>query len=425
MKKILFIFFWFCALLSQGQIQFIPPTYLPNVRAYGAIPDDGLSDSTAFANWLTAIGGKAGYVPPGVYDNIQNLDVPQQTTIYGFGAWVKRGRSGGYIFKLADRVEIYGLKFHGNAPTYSGLGCVITAGNDQKFYGVEMLFSDSFNLAIAKDVGLRFLWEGGQTIRYGSITNPSIKLAHGGASQETNGDRIFSNLQAGGTWLIDVQYSQTTILDACEFVNMKFGANASKTLVNGCRIATLGNDINVDGTQCNVSNNIIAGGITINSGAQYNIITDNTITNGSNITDNSGNATNIYACTHTYTCTWAVSSGTVSLGNGTLTAEETISQDGYAQVNIHQFMNSATTFGSGTYSWSLRTPVASSTVNYRGSATCNAGGAALYTGGAAVGSGGSTVIVYTQNGGNIWGTTLPATWANGNTLDISIRYRIR
>lgn len=263
---------------------------LPSAKDYGAVGDGVTNDSAALAQFFAAIKKKAGIIPAGTY-LANGLIIDSSTVVYGYQATIKKNRSG-TLCTLRDRAEIYGLKFHGNAPTYTGLGCVITTGNDQKLYDVEMLYNDSFNLAISKDVGIRFAWVNGQSIRYGSISNPSIKLGHGGASQETNGDRTFIGLFAGGTWLIDVSYSQTTIIKGCSFVNMKFHDNASKTLVSGNRIATLGSDITVKGTQCNVSDNIIAGGITIASGGQENVILGNVLAAGSVITDNSGNFTN-------------------------------------------------------------------------------------------------------------------------------------
>jgi len=265
--------------------------FLETPKDYGAIGDGVTDDTIAIQAWLTAISGEAGAITPGTYMCNNLGTIPASTKIYAYGATLKKNANG-TLANLAGNVEISGLTVNGDGGNYTGKGFEITTGNDQKLFDVDIYFNESYNLTINKDVGIRFLWDGGLTMRYGAITNPSILLGANGTPQESNGDRVFTNLFAGGTWLIDVQYSQTTIISNCDFVNMFFRSTASKTLVTGNRIATLGNDITVDGTQCLLDGNIIAGSITIASGAQYNLVTNNVITNGSVITDSSANALN-------------------------------------------------------------------------------------------------------------------------------------
>lgn len=395
-------------------------TSYPPATLYGARGDGTTDDTAALTSWLSSISGKSGYLPAGTY-MCSGLSIPASTTIYGYGATLKKNANG-TLATLADRVRIYGLQVHGNGAAFTGKGFVITSGNDQKLYDTEIIFCEDRCLTIDKDVGLRFAWMGGQVFRSGDITNIPILLGANAASQESNGDRLFEGIFTGGRWFIDVQYSQTTIISNCDFVNMNFHASASKTLVSGCRIATLGNDLVVNGSQCMIDGNIIAGGITIASGATYNILGDNTLTNGSTITDNSGNFTNSYEKTGTYTPTWTSSGTQPSLGNGTLIGKWSIDKNGMVTVTINGTMGSTTTFGTGTYSWSL--PFASASDGYIkvGSAYTNAGGASFSVGAAAVSSGASTVSVLPSSGGNSWGQTIPGTWASGNLFNLQVSY---
>jgi len=401
--------------------QVITSSFMLSPKDFGAKGDGVTDDTTAIQNWLTAISGGAGFITNGTYMCNNLGTIPANTKIFGGGATLKKNGNG-TLASLAGSVEIHDLTINGDGGNYTGLGFAITTGNDQKLINVTMLYNESYNLSINKDVGIRFLWDGGMTIRYGAITNCSILLGADGTPQESNGDRVFTNIFTGGTWLIDVQYSQTTIISNCDFVNMFFRSTASKTLVTGNRIATLGNDVTVDGTQCLLDGNIIAGGITIASGAQYNLVTNNVITNGSVITDSSANALNNYDLVKVaYTPTLTATGTAFSLGNGTLSGDYSEDVTGLITLTINGAMGSTTTFGTGSYSWSLPKNAGASRLRV-GTAYCNAGGASFYVGAAVVSSSGTNVTVIPHGGGNVWGATIPGTWANGNSYNIQIQY---
>jgi hypothetical protein len=328
-------------------------------------------------------------------------------------------------------------------------------------------------LAINKDVGIRFSWVGG-TVYRNNVTDVGILLGANGSPQESNGDRVFSDLFCAGRWLIDVQYSQTTIISNCDVVNIQCRPTASKTLLIGNRIATLGNNFVLDGTQCSMTGNIvagtvelngtclqasvtgntIAGGILIDNGATLNNISTNSILSGNQITDNSGSLTNALwtgvsnsgnngygtagqivvsngsgnlpsfqtiGGTATYTPVWSSNGTAPVLGNGTLTGKYS-TVGNMVFVTINGVMGSTTTYGTGNYTWTL--PVASASDGFLllGSAECNAGASgAFFTG---VSFNGTTTIIQavTNAGTAIWGQTTPGVWQSGNNYRLSLAY---
>lgn len=128
----------------------------------------------------------------------------------------------------------------------------------------------------------------------------------------------------------------------------------------------------------------------------------------------------------TYTPTWTGSGSNPAIGNGSLTGE-------YRQlgksvlVNINLTVGSTTTFGSGTYSYSL--PFAAATRNFLGPALAIDSGSAVYTGEAYIGSGASVINCYSPTGASgasptSWSTANPMTWAVNDSATIQAEYRI-
>ena len=122
----------------------------------------------------------------------------------------------------------------------------------------------------------------------------------------------------------------------------------------------------------------------------------------------------------TYTPTWASSGTQPVIGNGTLTGQ-------YLQVGkqlfvqIHCLAGTTTTFGTGTYSWSL--PFANKTLGTGSTGLPTAGnlekpGVAAYSVQGSLSSGASLEPVL-YNGASITPTS-PFTWASGNFINLAI-----
>lgn len=265
-----------------------------SVKDFGAVGDGTTDDTAAIDAALTAASGAVLHFPPGTYKYVPSgsgFAPSASTKIYGYGATILKAGNG-TLGALASAVEIEGLNFSGAGATYTGMGLVITAGNDQKLRDVDLVDFDSYCLAINKDVGIRFSWEGGTVYRHTNITDIPIKLAYNNAGvEESNGDRLFHGLFCAGRWLIDTDYAQTTIISNCDFINMNVGDHSSKTIIVGNRIATLGLDFHLAGTQGVFVGNIIAGNLVLDSSAQYWAWDPNTYPVGATVTDSSASPT--------------------------------------------------------------------------------------------------------------------------------------
>lgn len=123
----------------------------------------------------------------------------------------------------------------------------------------------------------------------------------------------------------------------------------------------------------------------------------------------------------TFTPSWTSSGTQPSLGNGTIIGEERIIGD-LVYLSINLTMGSTTTYGTGTYSFGLNTPAATMATIVAGGARCNAGGTTFYSGITSIGSNSTTVIVAGPSTANVWGQTIPGTWASGNFMILTVIY---
>lgn len=138
--------------------------------------------------------------------------------------------------------------------------------------------------------------------------------------------------------------------------------------------------------------------------------------------------TDILGAWTSYTPVWAATTTPPSVGNGTLTGRHKLI--GKLCTAVWELvMGSTTTFGSGTYSWSLPFTAASpggtsSVFSYIGAGRGHA--AVWYAGSAGVTKGGSTARIYSQSGTQEWSPTTPVTWAanSGNYLHGQVTYEI-
>jgi hypothetical protein len=128
----------------------------------------------------------------------------------------------------------------------------------------------------------------------------------------------------------------------------------------------------------------------------------------------------LFTTTRTFQPTWTGSISNPSLGNGTLTGEFFIS-NGMCQVTINLIAGSTTTFGSGV--WSFTLPVTSRSLYVqRGSALALDAGT-LYYAGTADASGAVVQATFDQTNTQAQ-STVPFTWANGDSLTLTVSYPI-
>jgi hypothetical protein len=119
-----------------------------------------------------------------------------------------------------------------------------------------------------------------------------------------------------------------------------------------------------------------------------------------------------------YVPTWTATVTNPSLGNGALSGSYSI-HDGLCFVNIQLNMGSTTTYGSG--SWNFTLPF-TARVPSVGSVRALDSGSAWFTG---VCNASSTVLDATfNNTGNQMAATIPFTWANGDKMQLNFSYEV-
>lgn len=128
-----------------------------------------------------------------------------------------------------------------------------------------------------------------------------------------------------------------------------------------------------------------------------------------------------------YTPIWGASTTNPNLGNGTIQGRY-YKIGSFVAVQISMNTGNTTTFGSGTYSWSVpfapANPASGSFSFAAGSAIYNDAGSGQYQGVACLQdiSGLNRIRVVGHNNTE-WGNTAPATWANGDDIMINIFYQ--
>jgi hypothetical protein len=157
-------------------------------------------------------------------------------------------------------------------------------------------------------------------------------------------------------------------------------------------------------------------------GSQANFTSPQSMTLlSTNIPATSGTYNNFQLTTlRTYVPTWTASISNPSLGNGALTGEYFIA-NGMCQVTVTLTAGSTTTFGSGV--WSFTLPITSRSINLqRGSAIALDNGVLYYAGSADAG-GTAMQATFDQTTTQVQ-STVPFTWANGDSLSMTVSYPI-
>lgn len=119
-----------------------------------------------------------------------------------------------------------------------------------------------------------------------------------------------------------------------------------------------------------------------------------------------------------YAPQWTASSVNPSIGNGSLTGRYQLIQDRLF-VDVSQSMGSTTTYGTGEFMYSMPFSAANNSVAYIGSAYALDAGTAYRHGAVRAGSNDRTMIIYSLGGASGWGSAVPHTWANTDTLQLS------
>lgn len=327
------------------------------------------------------------------------------------------------MVELKDGAKMTGISLVGIGQLYTGRGVIITGGADQRLRDCNITGMDGYCVEYtASQAGLRGSIDGGKYQRY-VTTNPAIKYP----TSETNGDRRLLNVDCAGGILCDLSGSATTMISGCDTTGVTFSSGTQKAILNGNRIATMGGVMTVLGVDGVIQGNCIAGDLIAGASAQNNTISGNVLAAGYAVRDQSGNAANfIDTLGEDFTPIWAASGTAPSLGNGSISGRLT-RRGKRVFIDIELSFGSTTTYGTGVWQFSLPAAYSNLTVKKaKASAVMSLkSGSAFHTGVSTAPAGGAPVItLYSENGGNSWGPTIPVTWGSGDYIRFSLDYEI-
>lgn len=398
-----------------------------SVTDTGAV-GDGLTDDTAAINAAIAA-SIAVYFPSGNYLITSTINVPAFQHLFGT-FWIPtitKGFNGDMFSMHAANSSMRNLRLEGSGGVFTGRGITINAsGVDQIIENCIITDMDGYCIEFtASEAGQRITCKGLHVSRT-TLTNPAIKLP---TAAETNGNRYFIDCKSFGGVIADTDAGQNTMFVGCVFTNITMGANSSKTIISGCRIATGGSALTVSGTDHSITGNIIAGSITVAANAARCRVYSNTLIDGGTITDSStigsSNANVLDEGELLNSVTWEGTTTDPVIGNGVLTSS-IIRKGRMVTVSINVTMGTTTTFGTGTYFFQL--PAAYTNLvaiqSAMGQALFQDTGTTFRVGASRINTGQNTIQMFTEGGTNVVGPAIPFTWQQTDVMWVTISYYI-
>lgn len=379
-------------------------------------------------------------IPYGSYSLTGTLTLLTGQTLIGIGGrpTITRAFAGTMINASAAVTNLTNLDIRGAGATYSNTTTDIAVlySNGSNYYqsmtnvwiidnaGPCISFSASDAGSMSKFVGCIF--------QRTTVTNPAVVLP---TSLDTVGYREFYDCRGGGSWLLRFNSGINTKIIGGDCVNLDFSGSdgvSLRAVVNGVRIATGGANFTVYGNDSAIVGCVIAGPGVITGAASRNNISGNVLQAGQTWTDNStATGTNMNIIDYAFydlsaaspTTEWGADSVAPALGNGTLSTY--VTRQGRAlKIDILLTMGSTTTFGTGNWYFKLPAPfstwVAAAAAN--GSVRMLDNTTAWFVGTSHVAAGANKIYIYPDNSGGQVSSTVPFTWAQNDTLALSIEY---
>ncbi len=258
------------------------------------VPRNGSDASTALQAALDAAAGTSLIIPPGA-----NITLGAKCTIKANTQFINLGSANfikafnGDMFDVETGARLVAVRLAGDGANFTGKGFILlSASTDQEFLDCRVSGMESYCIDGANDAGIRAQILGGSYVRQ-TASNPAIRFANTG-TPETAGERKVIGVQALGGNLIDTAGSQNTLLLGCSMTNMTFGANSLKTLMESCRVASVGSDITVNGIDHIINGCSLAGNLVLSAATQNITVAAPSFANGFGVVNQSTSPSNYF-----------------------------------------------------------------------------------------------------------------------------------
>lgn len=313
-------------------------------------------------------------------------------------------------------------QLNGVGATYTGAGIVVTGNGDQVIKDGTVVDMAGPCISVpTTDTCSRMRVEGGVYYRH-TTTDPAFVLP---TAAETVGARMFLGCMCPNSVMMDIGGANDLSIIGGVCTNLLFSSNAKKVRVTGVRIANaaIPATLTVSGIQHSFAGNIISGDVTL-TGSNIGWGNDNIVAGTLSDTNTGSTPNTVSIVAKAYTPAWTAATTNPTIGNGSVVGE--YERDGnYVVARVTANFGSTTTFGTGTYSFSLPITPYAHARDIIGPAFAFKSGTSFFEGVAYIVSGSSTVLLLLGAApANNVGPTVPVTWASGDRIEFEIRYRI-
>lgn len=320
-----------------------------SVKDFGAVGDGVTDDTAAFTEFITAVSGKAGYIPDPTtaYLVSGGFTLPANTTLYGDNKFSTKIQlsAANTMFIMGNGAALRDLYLDGNSKAAIGVSITGTDGQQQIDRCKIADFAASCLDFAATTAGSGFTSYGCLMYRVDGATPGNYAITIADAVQLTAVPRKFANLETGGYCAFSFGGSNNTYVVGSFIGDVAYSANSRGVNIGTSRLrgttATAMNGANNSIVGCDVFPTITiaaaASGMSLGPCSWNNVPLDNSGSYGNLITHQ----------LVSFTPTFDTATTPTTLGNATLAG--TYSRTGtMIHGSVAITIGSTTTMGTGT-----------------------------------------------------------------------------